>query len=84
MTFARRINILGGVKKGKPKKRMGRPPLPPDEKLSERVTVWLSVAERQHFEEQARLTGRSLSEAIMARWREEDEDVRLPDIQDKS
>ena len=50
---------------------MGRPPKPRDEKLSQRVTVWLTIAERQQIEQEARQTGRTLSEAIMSRWRKE-------------
>jgi hypothetical protein len=57
-----------GQKKGK---KMGRPPKPRDEKLSQRVTVWLTIAERQQIEQEARQTGRTLSEAIMSRWRKE-------------
>ena len=52
-------------------KKLGRPPKPREEKLSQRVTVWLTIEERQLIEQEARQTGRTLSEMIMSRWREE-------------
>ena len=53
------------------KNRTGRPPKGESERKSERVTVYLTNAERADLEALARAQGVSLATLIMSRWREE-------------
>ena len=60
-----------GMKTTKKKKaRMGRPPKPPAEKFSEKVTIKMTRAERTWLEAKARKEGLSLSALLMGPWRE--------------
>ena len=48
---------------------MGRPPKPPEDKAAARVTVWMTVAERESLEAEARAAGQSLSSYVLDLWR---------------
>jgi len=52
------------------KLRTGRPPKPPEEKLSEPVMVYLTKAERARLEALAKKEGITLASLIMRPWRE--------------
>ncbi|GMV79778.1 MAG: hypothetical protein AMXMBFR7_09620 [Planctomycetota bacterium] len=53
------------------KKRMGRPPKPKAERLSEIINLRMTPGERRRFEELARLEGCTISELILRPWRKE-------------
>ena len=52
--------------------RTGRPPKRPSEKMSERVMVYITKAERKRLEGIARKKSESLASLIMSPWREVD------------
>ena len=54
----------------KKKSRMGRPPLPPEERKSVHVSVRLAKAELARLKVLAREHGVTVSELIMRPWRE--------------
>ena len=57
---------------GKKKKpRMGRPPLPPDERKSVHISVRLTRAELARLKTLAREHGMTVSELLIRPWREE-------------
>ena len=53
------------------RKKMGRPPRPPAEKQGERITVYLTKAERKRLEALAKVEGLSLASLVMRPWRKE-------------
>ena len=53
----------------KAKKRMGRPPKPPDEKWKARVMVNMTEADRKQIEADARAAGLSLSAYLLECWK---------------
>jgi len=53
-----------------PKRKVGRPAKPPAEKQKERITVYLTKAEKRRFEALARDRGVSLATVVMLPWRE--------------
>jgi len=55
------------------KKRMGRPPKPPETKQSERIMVYLTKAERKRFGALAKEQGISIASLIMRPWREKED-----------
>ena len=55
----------------KKKSRMGRPPLPPDERKSVHVSVRLTMAELVRLKILAREHGMTVSELLIRPWREE-------------
>lgn len=59
-------------KKHSDKKRMGRPPKPAGEVLSEQINVRVTRAERRLLEKQAREQRTTISRLLMQPWREED------------
>ena len=59
--------------KHKPKKRMGRPPLPADVAKHDRVTIRLTRSERQRLEAEAKRLGLPLADVLMLPWRKPEE-----------
>ena len=55
----------------KKQSRMGRPPLPPDERKSVHVSVRLAKAELARLKALAREHGVTVSKLLMRPWREE-------------
>ena len=51
------------------KKKMGRPPKPPDEVASERIDMRVTPAEKASFEAAAQLSGSGMSEWMRQRLR---------------
>ena len=64
---ARRKRKKKRCKDGRP---FGRPPLPPEQKCSERVMVYLTPGERRRLEALAKAEGLSLAGLVMRPWRE--------------
>ena len=56
--------------KKKQKKRMGRPPLPPEGRRSAMVTIRMTAQERTELERESRRAGLSFSAYLLKRWRE--------------
>ena len=54
------------------KKKMGRPPKPPAERCSERVTIRMTKAERKALEREAKRLGVSLADLLLRPWRNEE------------
>ena len=52
------------------KHRTGRPPKEPAEKWSERITVYMTTAERARLESLAEQEGVTLASLIMRPWRD--------------
>jgi len=57
----------------KQKTKMGRPPLPAEEKLGEQLNVRATRAERALLEAEAKRLGISVSELLMRPWRKKRE-----------
>ncbi|MGY8824300.1 MAG: ribbon-helix-helix domain-containing protein [Candidatus Latescibacterota bacterium] len=55
------------------KRRTGRPPKKPADKLSQRVMIYLTPAEHKRLQALANKDGLSLASQIMRPWREEEE-----------
>ena len=55
------------------KLRTGRPPRKPGERQSERITVYLTAAERERLGTLAKKAGISLAALVMRPWREKEE-----------
>ena len=72
LDFSAAIKYNEGMK-AKPKKKMGRPPKAPADRLDARVTVKMTHAERKRLEEIARREGLPLAHLLMKPWREEGE-----------
>ena len=53
------------------KRRTGRPPKQPADKWSQRVTVYMTKAERDQLEALAEKEGVTMASLIMRRWRDE-------------
>ena len=51
------------------RKKIGRPPLPPSQKCSERFTIRCTKAEKRRIEAEARRIGISPSQLFMKPWR---------------
>ena len=70
--FDGKHNIDMGQKKKKAKKRMGRPSKAPSERLSERIGVRVTKAQRKKLEAKARRLGVTISDVIMQALKQEE------------
>ena len=59
-----------GMRPRNTKKRMGRPPKPPDEKRSAQMCVRMTQAERKRLDAEAKRLGITVSDLLMRPWRE--------------
>jgi predicted HicB family RNase H-like nuclease len=57
---------------GKKKAKMGRPPLPPEERKSVYLSVRLTKAEHERLKALAKEQGVTVTELIMRQWREKE------------
>ena len=55
---------------GKKKPKMGRPPLPPDERRTKPIKVRVTATEYRLLEREARRAKVSIPEVLMRPWRE--------------
>ena len=56
--------------RNRPRKKMGRPPKPPERRRREFIGVHCTSAERRRLEHEAKRLGLSISELLMLPWRQ--------------